>query len=112
MGSAACANKGTSFRLAATDEIGGLSVTTLSHEKGNQVDVNIKKEKRQCGKIIGKVPTEDSIRLECPNWSIYSAIKYKYLRLMGNKSQRQSANTKIVYDCIAFAIFQQSNISI
>ena len=85
MVSVACANKGTSFRLAATDKIGGLSVTTLSHEKGTQVAVN-RKKKRQCDKIIGKVPTKDSIRLECPDWRIYSAIKYTYLRLMGNKS--------------------------
>jgi hypothetical protein len=44
MGSVACANKGTSFRLAATDKICGLSVTTLSHKKGTQVAVKQKEK--------------------------------------------------------------------
>ena len=42
MGSAACANKGTSFLVATADKIGGLSVTTLSHKKGTQVAVKQK----------------------------------------------------------------------
>ena len=42
MGSAACANKGTAFRLAAADEIVALSVTTASHDKSTQFVVKQK----------------------------------------------------------------------
>ena len=47
MGSVACANKGTSFQLAVIDEIGGMNVTTLSHEKSTQVTVKQKENKVQ-----------------------------------------------------------------
>ena len=52
MGSAACANKGTSFQFAASDEIDELNVTTLSHEKGTQVAVKQKENTMQQDHMI------------------------------------------------------------
>ena len=42
MGSAACAETGTSFRLAAVDKRGGLNAKTLQCENGSRVAVKHK----------------------------------------------------------------------